>query len=83
MHKASRSPCLLACSVWHHSPFTENIKKNPVKYGHKFDEGEDLVPEIVMELSIPVSFLFLVIILNVDNWQSAYAKRRQILYCCY
>ena len=26
----------------------------PVKYGYKFDEGEDLVPTIMTELSIPV-----------------------------
>ena len=27
---------------------------NPVKYGYKFDEGENLVPTVMMELSTPV-----------------------------
>ena len=36
------------------SPFKENIKMNPVKYGYKFDEGENLLPTIMTELSISV-----------------------------
>ena len=43
-------------SMWHNSPFIENIKMNPVKYRHKFDEGENLVPEIITEPPIPVNF---------------------------
>ena len=27
---------------------------NPVKYGYKFDEGENLLPTVMMELSTPV-----------------------------
>ena len=29
---------------------------NPAKYGHKFDDGENLVPAVITELSILVSF---------------------------
>ena len=29
---------------------------NPVKYGHKFDEGENLVPAIITEPYIAVNF---------------------------
>ena len=65
--------------MWHHSPFVENIKMNSVKYGHKFDEGENLVPAVITEPSIPLVFLFLVINLNVHNQESAYANRDKLL----
>ena len=42
--------------MWHHSPFIGNIEINLDKYGHKFDEREDLVPEIITEPSTTVSF---------------------------
>ena len=43
-------------SMWHHSPFIENIEINPDKYGHKLDEGEHLVPAVITEPSTTVSF---------------------------
>ena len=46
----------LQCSMWHQAPFIEYIKMNPVKYGYKFDEGENLLPTIMTELSISVGF---------------------------
>ena len=54
MHKGSYSHPYLQCFMWHNSPFIKTICLNPVKYGYKFDEGEDLVPAIMTELSIPV-----------------------------
>ena len=42
--------------MWHHSPFTENIKMSPVKNEHKFDERENLILAIKTESSIPVNF---------------------------
>ena len=42
--------------MWHQAPFIENIQMNPVKYGYKFDEGENLLPTIMTELSISVGF---------------------------
>ena len=48
--------CLFLRSMWHHSPFIENIEINLDKHRHKFDEGEDLVPEIITEPSTTVSF---------------------------
>ena len=44
----------LQCSMWHQSPFIEKTKMNPVKYGYKFDGGENLLPTITTELSISV-----------------------------
>ena len=41
--------------MWHHSPFMENIKMNLDKYGHKFDEEENLVPAVITGPSTPVS----------------------------
>ena len=42
----------LQSSMWHHSPFKENIKMNPVKYGYKFDEQQNLLSTIMTVLSI-------------------------------
>ena len=51
---------------------------NPVKYGYKFDEGENLVPTVMMELSTPVGFLFLVIILNIHDQESTNVGRDRL-----
>ena len=42
-------------SMWHHSPFLENIEIHLDKYGHKFDEVEHLVPAVIPEPSTRVS----------------------------
>ena len=60
--------------------FIDNIKMNSVKYGHKFDEGENLVPAILTELSSSLVFLFLVIILNVHNQESSYGNRDKLFF---
>ena len=47
------------CSMWYNSPFIEKIQMNPVKYGYKFDEEENLVPTVMTEPPIPVGFSIL------------------------
>ena len=37
----------LQCYIWCHYPFIKDIQMNPVKYGYKFDIGENLVPTIM------------------------------------
>ena len=69
--------------AWYHSPFIENINMNPVKYGHKFDEGEKLFPAIKTESSIPVSFF---IFYNYSKCLQPVVclwKQRQIVFYCY
>ena len=51
---------------------------NPVKYGYKFDEGENLVPTVMMELSTQLVCLFLVIILNIHDQESANVGRDRL-----
>ena len=69
--------------MWHQAPFIENIKMNPVKYGYKFDEGENLLPTIMTEFSISVG---LSIDCNYSKWSRpgvCRCRRRQIAYCRY
>ena len=35
------------CYMWYHCPFTDNIYLNPLEYGYKIDEEENLVPIIM------------------------------------
>ena len=55
VHKASYFPKVLA--MFYKASFSicrREIQMNPVKYGYKFDEGENLLPTVMMELSTPV-----------------------------
>ena len=55
VHKASYFPKVLA--MFYKASFSiyrREIQMNPVKYGYKLDEGENLVPTVMMELSTPV-----------------------------
>ena len=49
---------------------------NPAKYGHKFNDGENLVPAIITELSILVSFS---IPIKCSQPGVCLCKRRQIV----
>ena len=42
--------------MWYHCPFTENIHLNPLEYGYKIDEEENLVPIIMTEPPIADDF---------------------------
>ena len=46
----------LQCYMWYHCPFTENIHLNPLEYGYKIDEEENLVPIIMTEPCIADDF---------------------------
>ena len=54
---------------------------NPAKYGHKFDDGENLVPAIITELSILVSFSIPCNYSKCSQPGVCLCKRRQIV--CY
>ena len=52
---------------------------NPAKYGHKFDDGENLVPAIITELFILVSFSIPCNYSKCSQPGVCLCKRRQIV----
>ena len=71
------------CSMWYDSPFIENIKMNPIKYGYKVDKGENLVLTIMTEPSILVAFSIPFNYSKCSQPGVCLCKRRQIVCCRY
>ena len=76
-------PAYLQCSMWHQSPFIENIKMNPIKYGYKFDEEENLIPTIMIELSISVGLSLPFNYSKCSRPGVCRYRRRQVVCCRY
>lgn len=69
--------------MWHDSQFIENIKMTAVKYGYKFDKGENLVPKIMTGASNLVTFSIPFNYSKCAQKGVCLCKRRQIVCCRY
>ena len=46
----------LQCNKWLRAPYIQNIALDPLDYGYRLDENDDIVPVILTKPSIPSNF---------------------------